>query len=147
MAFDFLRLLNGERDFVLRVVVLVAKVELGSARAVEPLVEELVDVGVRGFFDGFGEIGGDHVFAAIHFEIVLQAAIESVLAKLVAEHVENPAAFGVGVAVEFAGIVEVVADDGLVIEIGLLEPFACGVPSLVVGLVFAEMRFASKPFP
>ena len=127
-AFNFLRLFDGERDIVFGVVVGVAEIELGSARTIEPLAEKSIDVSVRGFFDGFGEIGGHHVFAAVDFEIVLEAKIESVVAELVAEHVKNPAAFRVGVAVELAGIIEVMANDGLVVSIGLPEPLAIALP-------------------
>ena len=132
---------------MLGLVVFIAQVELGSAGAVEPLAEELVDVGVRGFFDGFREIGGDYVFAAIHFEVVLEAAIESVFAELVAKHVENPAAFGVGVAVKFAGIVEVVPDDGLAVEIGFCEPLARGSPIVRSRPALCRSEIPSRRIP
>src|ERR1700692_2683141 len=125
---------------MLRVVISIAQVEFGSAGAVQPLVKELVDVAVRGFFHGSCEIGGDYVFAAIYFEVVLEAVVESVFAELVAKHVENQAALGVSVAVKFAGIVEVVADRGLAVEIGFFEPLVSALPPFIVGLIFAEVR-------
>src|SRR5438445_12162856 len=57
-----------------------------------------------------------------------------------AKHVENPPAFAVSVAIEFAGIIEVVANDRLVPEVPACEPLAGVVPALVIGLVLAEMR-------
>src|SRR5260370_14025137 len=96
---------------------------------------------MRGFFDGFGEIGGDNILTAIPFEIVLQGTVESVFTELVAKHVEDPSSFAVSVAVEFARIVEVVAHDRFVPEIAACEPLAGIVPTLVIGLVFAEVRF------
>ena len=121
-------------------VVGIAQVEFRRACAVQPLAEELVHVRVRGFFDSFGEIGGNNVLAAIRFEIMFQAAVKSVFAELVAKHVENPPALAVSVAVEFAGIVEIVANDRLVPEVAACEPLAGVVPALVIGLVLAEMR-------
>ncbi len=127
-------------------VVGVAQVEFRRARAVHPLAEELVDVGMRGLFDGLGKIGGNNVFAAIHLEILLDAAVKSVFTDLVTKHVEDPAAFSVSVAVELTGIVEIVAHDRLVPEIAAFEPFARVVPALVIGLVLAEVRFAPYHF-
>ena len=118
VALDLLRLLYGESDLVFFSVIRVGDVEFRSAGAVDPLLEEAVDVDVRGFFDGFDKIGCDDVFAAIDFEIVLDAAPEGVVAELMAEHVENPAAFAVSVVVEFFGLVEIATDDGFVVEAG-----------------------------
>ena len=100
-------------------VVDVGEIKFWSAGAVDPLVEEAIDVDVRGFFDGFDQVGSDDVFAAIDFEIVLEAAPEGVVAELVAKHVEHPAAFAIGVAVEFLGLVEIAADDWFFVEIGV----------------------------
>ena len=72
--------------------------------------------------------------------------IEGIFAELMAEHVKNPAAFGVSVAVKFAGIVEVVADDGFAVEIGFVEPLVGVLPTFVVGLVLAEVRFRPHVF-
>src|SRR5919108_1832540 len=63
-----------------------------------------------------------------------------------AKHVQSPAAFPVGVAIEFAGIVEVVADDGLVKEIGVAKPAASTFPAFVVGLVLSVMRLGPHKF-
>src|SRR6266852_7987326 len=101
---------------MLGVVVRVTDVKLGSAGAVNPLIEESLHVQMIGFLDGFNEVGSHYVLAAIHLQIVMQSAIESVFANLVAKHVQNQAAFAVGVAVEFAGVVKVVAHDGLGVE-------------------------------
>src|SRR5207253_11278509 len=57
-------------------------------------------------------------------EVALEPAIKTVVAKLIPQHVEHPAAFRVGVAVEFARIIKVVTHDGLVEQIGLREPSA-----------------------
>src|ERR1700722_5467463 len=65
IALNFLRLFDSESDLVFFGVVRVGEIKFRSARAVDPLLEEPVDVDVRGFFDGFDEIGSDDVFAAI----------------------------------------------------------------------------------
>src|SRR5690349_20576306 len=52
-AFHFLGLLYGERDFMFRGVVLVAEVKPGGAGTIQPLGEKLIDIPVRGFFNGF----------------------------------------------------------------------------------------------
>ena len=103
-------------------VVGIGEIEFRSAGAVDPLLEEAIDVDVRCFFDGFDEIGRDDVLAAIDFEIVLDATPEGVVAELMAEHVENPTAFAVGVVVEFLGFVEIATNDGFVVEAGAGEP-------------------------
>src|SRR5260370_21909816 len=63
-----------------------------------------------------------------------------------AEHVKHPTTLAVGIAVEFAGVIEIVTHDGLGIEIRLLEPFARITPSLVLALVLREMRFEPHVF-
>src|SRR5260370_7869022 len=63
-----------------------------------------------------------------------------------AEHVKLPSTLDVGIAVEFAGVMEVVTHDGLGIEIRLLEPCARITPSLVLALVLREMRFDPHVF-
>ncbi len=77
---------------------------------------------------------------------MLEAAVKRVLPELMTEHVQDPATFGVGIAIEFAGILEIVADDGLAEKIGLSEPAARTLPALVVGLILAVMRFHPKVF-
>ena len=64
-------------------------------------------------FDRFGEVGSDHIFAAVHFEVVLESTIESIIAKLMTKHVQDPTTLGVGVAVKFTGVVEVETNDRL----------------------------------
>ena len=124
IALNFLRLFDSESDLVFFGVVGVGEVESWCAGAVDPLLEEAVDIGVRGFFDGFDEVGRDHVFAAIDLEVVLKTAPEGIVTELMAEHVENPAAFAVGVVVEFFGLIEIAAEDGLFVEAGSGEPVA-----------------------
>src|SRR5260370_24568625 len=63
-----------------------------------------------------------------------------------AEHVKHPTTLAVGIAVEFAGVIEIVTHDGFGIEIRLLEPFARITPSLVLALVLREMRFDPDVF-
>src|SRR6266849_9302334 len=101
---------------------------------------------MRSLFDGLGEIRGYNVFAAIRLEIMLEAAVKSVFAYLVTKHVKDPASFAVGVAVELAGIVEIVANDRLVPETAAFEPFARAIPAFVIGLILAEVRFVPYHF-
>src|SRR5438093_1117568 len=77
---------------------------------------------------------------------MLQRTVKSVFTELMAEHVQNPSALAVRIAVEFAGIVEVVAHDRLVPEIAASEPLAGVVPALVIGLILAEVRFGPQGF-
>src|SRR2546429_1283835 len=72
---------------------------------------------------------------------MFQAAVKSVFAELVAKHIENPPALAISVAVEFTGIIEIVANDWLVPEVAAREPLACVIPALVIDLVLAEVRF------
>src|SRR6266852_4783013 len=76
----------------------------------------------------------------------MQSAIESVFANLVAKHVQNQAAFAVGVAVEFAGVVKVVAYDGLGVESARPQPLLHAGPSLVIRLILRIARFAPRHF-
>src|SRR5260370_4284084 len=101
-AFHSLRLFHGQGDLMLGVVVGVADVKLRSSRAVNPFVEELLHVNVIRFFDGLDEIRGDDVFAAMDFEVVPQAAIESILANLVSEHVQHQTALSVRLIAKLA---------------------------------------------
>src|SRR5207247_11275721 len=103
------------------------------------MAEELVDVGVMCVFHDLGEIGSDNTLAAIRFEIMLQRTVKSVFTELMAEHVQNPSALAVRIAVEFAGIVEVVAHDRLVPEIAASEPLASVVPALLICLLLPQV--------
>ncbi len=145
-ALDLLRLLDAQHYFVFLGVVGVAQVKFRRACPVQPLAEELVDVGMRGLFDGLREIGGYNVFTAIHLEIVLDAAVKGVFAELVAQHIQHPAAFAVSVAVELAGIVEVVTHDRLVPQVVASEPFPRVVPAFVIGLILAKVHFGPYSF-
>src|SRR4029077_5454447 len=110
-AFRLLCLLYGQGNLVLSAVIRIADFKLWRAGSVNPLVKELLDVNVIGFFDGLDEIGGDYVLAAIDFQVVPQAAIESILADLPAKHVQHQAALSISVVVKLAGVVKVVAND------------------------------------
>ena len=113
----FCVLFDGQRDLFLRLVVGIADIEFRRTRSVNPLIEKLIDVCVCGFFNRFGQIRRDYILAAIHFQIVFQSSIELFGAKLMAKHVQSPAAFVIGVAIELAGIVEVVTNDRFGVEI------------------------------
>jgi len=139
-------LLDGERDLVLLVVVGIAQIKLGSACAVQPLAEELIDIGVGGLFDGFGEIRGDDVFAAVGFEIALSWSDKTHHRRVDDAAYRGPSAFAIGVPVKFAGIVEVMTHNRLVPEILAFEPLTGGFPALIVGLVLAIARFAPNKF-
>src|SRR5260370_36020841 len=140
-AFHSLRLFHGQGDLMLGSSVAVADDKLRGSRAVNPFVEELLPVNVIRFFDGLDEIRGDDVFAAMDFEIVPQAAIESILANLVAEHVQHQSALSVSVVVKLAGVVKIVPHDRLAVQVGLAEPLLDRAPSLVVSLLFGIVRF------
>src|SRR5260370_1346293 len=60
-ALDLLSLFNAHHYLMLLVVVGVAQVKFRRACSVQPLAEELVDIGGRGLFDSFGEIGGSQM--------------------------------------------------------------------------------------
>src|SRR5580700_5992366 len=79
----FLHLLDAESELMLGLIEGVAEVKLRRAGSVNPLTEELVDIGVRGFFDGLGKIGSQNIFAAIRFQIMFQPGIERIFTKLV----------------------------------------------------------------
>jgi len=145
-AFDLVVCLTASITLVLFAVVGVAQVEFRRACTVQPLLKNWSTLVCVASSTAFGEIGRDNVFAAIHFEIALEAAVKSVFANLVAKHVEDPACFIVSVAVEFAGVIEVVAHDRLVPEIAAFEPLARVIPALVVGLILAEVRFGPYSF-
>ncbi len=85
----------------------------------------------------FCEIGGDHVLAAVGFQVVVQAREEIGVAQLLAEHVEHPAGFGVNVAGVFVRILEIVVDDGHGIKALLAEPLILLAPEFVGGIVGA----------
>src|SRR5260370_33906611 len=57
-VFDLLSLFDAQHYLLFLAVVGVAQVKFRRARPVQPLAKELVDVGMRGLFDGLGEIGG-----------------------------------------------------------------------------------------
>ena len=101
-AFEFLRLLYFERHLVLPVVIRVAQIELRRSRAIHPLREELVDIGVRFLFDRFRQIRTDHVLPAICFQIVLQPAIERVFSNLITQHIQHQPTLTICIAVKFA---------------------------------------------
>src|SRR3979409_528683 len=109
MPLDFLGLLYGQRDLMLGVVIRVGDIELWRACAVNPLIEKLLDVDMIGFVDGFDEIRGDDVPAAMDFEVMAQSAVKSIFANLPAKHVQHQTALAVGVVVKFAGVVKIVA--------------------------------------
>ncbi len=146
MPFDLLSLLYCQRHLVFFAIIGVAQVELRRACSIHPLAEKLVDIGMRGLFDGLRQIGADNVFPAVHFKVMLDACIKGLVANLVAQHVKDPATFVVRVLVEFAGIIKVVAHEWLVPEIAALEPFAPVRPALVIGLILAVMRFGPHGF-
>src|ERR1700687_4145133 len=105
-AFDFLRLLDVQRNLMLAVFIRVADVKLRRACAINPLVEELLHIEVIRFLDGLDEIRGDHVFPAIDFQVVPQASVESILANLLAKHVQNQPTLSISVSVKLAGVVK-----------------------------------------
>jgi len=74
----------------------------------------------------------DDVLSAVGFEIVLHGAIERVIAKLMAQHIEDPSAFAIRVFVKFTGIFEIVPDNWFVPERIAPKPFARGLPAFVV---------------
>ena len=137
-----LGLLGGQRHLVFRGVIGVAEVELGSARAVNPLVEKLADIGVGGFLNGFDEIRGHHIFSAIDLQIMFQRAVEGLFAQLMPQHVQHPAALVVNVAVEFRGIVKIETHNRLIVKIRLREPLPRVVPPAVFALILGKMRLA-----
>src|SRR2546421_2283949 len=77
---------------------------------------------------------------------MLDAAVKNVFANLVAKHVEDPGCLIVSVAVELAGIIEVVAHDRFFPEIAAFEPLARITPALVIRLILAEVRFGPYRF-
>src|SRR5712672_111716 len=126
---------------MLCVVIRIADIELWCACTVNPLIKKLLDVSMIGFVDSFDEIGGDDVLAAMDFEVMAQSAIKSILANLLAKHVQHQAALAVSVVVKFAGVVKIVPHDWLGVETGLREPFVDRGPSIIVGLIFRILRF------
>src|SRR5580765_4639196 len=77
---------------------------------------------------------------------MLHAAIKRVVAKLMAQHIEDPSAFAIGIFVKFTGIFEIVPDNWLVPERIAPKPLARGLPAFVVGLILAKTRFAPDSF-
>src|SRR6266403_4973710 len=121
---------------MLYVVIRIRDIELWRACAVNPLIEKLLDVRMIGFVDGFDEIRGDDVLAAMDFEVMAQSTVKSIFANLLAKHVQHQTALAAGVVVKFAGVVKIVAHDWLGVETGLREPFVDRGPSIIVGLIF-----------
>src|SRR5713101_3914807 len=119
---------------MLCVIMRIADIELWCACAVNPLIEKLLDVSMIRFVDGLDEIGGDDVLAAVDLEVMPQAAIKSIVANLLAKHVQHQAALAVSVVVKFAGVVEIVPHDRLAIESGLSEPFVNRGPPIIISL-------------
>src|SRR6266478_6489480 len=93
---------------MLPVVIRVADVKLWRARAVNPLVEELLHIDVICLFNSSDKIRRDHVLAAIDLQVAPQAAIESILANLLAKHIQHKAALSISVVVKLAGVVKIV---------------------------------------
>src|SRR5216683_6925840 len=93
---------------MLSVVIGVANVKPRRARAVNPLIEELLLIDVICLFNSSDKIRRDHILAAIDLQVAPQAAIESILANLVAKHVQHQAALSISVAVKLAGVVKIV---------------------------------------
>src|SRR5229473_8422525 len=117
---------------MLAVLIRVADFKLRRARAVNPFVEKLLHINVISFFDGLDEIGGDYILAAIDLQVVPQATIESILANLLAKHVQYQAALSISVVVKLAGVVKIVPYDRLGVQAGLADPLLSCIPPLVV---------------
>ncbi len=92
------------------------------------------------FVDRSDQVGGDYVFAAIGFQVMVQSAIKGLFANLLAKHVQNEAAFAVGVVVKLARVVEIVAHNRLAVQIRLAHPLLHRLPAFVVGLLFGIVR-------
>src|SRR5258706_5059778 len=101
-AFHFLRLLHDQGNLMLCVVVRVGDVKLRGTGAVNPLIEKLLQINVIRFVNGPDQVRGDYVFAAIGFQVMPQAAIESIFANLLAKHVQDEGALSVGAVLKLA---------------------------------------------
>ncbi len=86
-----------------------------------PLIEELVKGAAGKFFDDAVQILGHHVLKLVAFQIGLDAAAVEFLAELTAQHVQEPASFGIGQEAEliFRGVV-IAAHDGVGL-VGLVD--------------------------
>jgi hypothetical protein len=94
----FLRLLDADADLLARIIIAGSHGESRRARAVNPLVKELVDVPAGRLLDGLGQVRADHILQAVGFEVMFERAEERLIAHLFAEHVDHPARFVVDVA-------------------------------------------------
>ncbi len=144
--FDFLRLLHVELHLMRRIVVRVTHAKFRRPGAVNPLMEELIHVDRRGFFDGLLQVIGDHVLAAIDFEIVVKAAEEIIVAELRAQHLQHPAALRVDVAGKLDHVVRIARHDGHSVEAArtrpsALKPATLVLPEFIGGVVRAVIRF------
>src|SRR5258707_15406092 len=96
---------------MLGVVIRVGDIELWRACTVNPLIEKLLEVGMIGFVDGFDEIGGGYVLAALDFEGMGAPAVKTTFANFSAKAVQHQAAPPVSAVVKFAGVLKTAAHD------------------------------------
>ncbi len=118
--------------------------KLRRARAVDPLVEEALHARVRGVLDGLDQVRGDHVLQAIRFQIMLERVEKSVVAELLAEHLQHQAGFAVDIAGEVHRIAKLVGHDGHVEQPPLAHPGRLRAPAGVRGVVRAVLVLFPK---
>ena len=68
------------------------------SRAVDPLVEELIQVRAGGLLERLHQIFGDHVSEPILFQVVFQAAEKRFVAQLLSQHLQDQAGLVVDIA-------------------------------------------------
>ena len=128
-----LRLLDGELRLLRGIVPLEGDGELGMAGAVDPLVEEGVQVAARRLLDGALEVRRGDVAALVLRDVVPDRLPEERIAQLEAEHVQHPGALLVELPVEEVDrLVVDVVHDGPAIALRVLSHVALRVDAHLV---------------
>ena len=119
----------------------VAQGELGKARVVDPLVEELIIGLTRQIFDDRAQVGGLHGAQGVTFQVGPNAATIEVLTQAGSQHVQDPAALRVGTVIELLAfrVIGPMVNGKL---IRLLTENALGVPIEII-----EKTIAAKTVP
>ncbi len=137
--FNLLCLLHLQCHLMFRGVIGVAQIKFRRSRSIDPLREKLIQVGMRFFFNRFRQVRGDHIFPAIHFQIMFQSAVKRIVAELVSQHVQHQPAFSVGISIKLARIIKVMPHNWLGPQIWLPEPLAHAGPTLIFRLVLRKI--------